>query len=594
MRVESPDPVSRPRLSLGLLLLFGLLLQAPALFLGFYADDYVHRMALGERGEHLPMRPWSLYDFGTRSDWEAFEATEDAFPWWTSPDWAVRFFRPLASLSLWLDQSVWADHALGHHLTSLCLYALLLALVHRLFRALGLSPRASLLGLCLFELGDSCVIPVGWIANRNSLLEALFAVASLVLVARDPLVAGGRSIVGALACAAAAAASKESGVSAFALVAFFLALRSREDPSGRRRALAGVAAALALLLAWIGGLALAGFGTRSLYYVTPWREPLRFASNLCVLATGGLVSFAGPFPLDLATLAPETRPLLVLLGLLLGLPLALWIARSVARRHGAGVLLLWMLVFLLPQGGVAPSDRLLFVPSVGAAGLLALFFEAQRERARAGASSRAIRVLAVLFLAWATLGSGASLLVQELGLVGLADHLRTKALATDLGAHAEGPAGVPVEVLVLQTESQMQAFTLGETWHAEGGDARVHFWLAQAGSRPVRWTRAGDAVFELESLGEPFLTGIFERVYLARVPVFVRGESWRTALFTVEALAGGDEGLRVVRFSFDRSLDDPSLRFVRPVEGVLTWIAPPLPGESIVLEKPVPSRPFVP
>jgi hypothetical protein len=101
-------------------------------------------------------------------------------------------------------------------------------------------------------------------------------------------------------------------------------------------------------------------------------------------------------------------------------------------------------------------------------------------------------------------------------------------------------------------------------------------------------------VFEVESLGEPFLTGLFESVYLARAPDLAPGTTWRTALFTVEAMAASDAGLRTLRFTLDRPLDAPSIRFVRPIEGVLTRIDPPEVGRPLVLAKPVPSRPFVP
>jgi hypothetical protein len=602
MRPEQEDPAHRPLRALALVILFGLLLQVPSLFLGFYADDYVHRLALGEQRELMPMRPWSLYDFGTRAEWARFEAAEGAFPWWTSPDWKVRFFRPLTSLTLWLDHAVWGERASGSHLTSLVLYALLLALVHRTFRLLGLARRTALLGLLLFELSDASVIPVGWIANRNSLLEALFATGALVMLFRAPGVPRAGSILGALLCGIGASLSKESGVFVFPLVALLLIARALRAESGRARALAGAASACALFFGWIGALALAGFGTRSLFYVTPWEEPARFAGNVLVLATGGLLSLAGPFPLDAVTVAPELRVPIVVAGLLAGVPLALWIARSIAGRAGALALASWTFLFLLPQGGVAPSDRLLFGSSIGAAGLLALFFEAQRERKLAGESSRlALGLVRLLFLA-ATAGSGVSLVVQELGLVGLADHLRTKALATDIGPHTHGE----YEVIVLQTESQMQAFTLGETWRGEGGDPRVRFWLAQAGSRPLRWTRVNSNAFELESLGEPFLTGLFERVYLAHEPDLTPGTTWHTKLFTVETIAAvqavaesdasaaSEAGLYKLRFTLDRPLDAPSIRFVRPVEGVLTRIDPPEVSEPVVLEKPVPSLAFGP
>ena len=46
-----------------------LALHLPSLGMGFYADDHVHQLALAEPELGLPMRPWSLYDFGTRHDW---------------------------------------------------------------------------------------------------------------------------------------------------------------------------------------------------------------------------------------------------------------------------------------------------------------------------------------------------------------------------------------------------------------------------------------------------------------------------------------------------------------------------------------------
>src|SRR5262245_19974371 len=121
MRAELPDRAVRPPRALALVILFGLLSQAPSLFTGFYADDHAHPIALAHRGALVPMRPWSRYDFGTRADWERFEAAEGAFPWWTSPDWKVRFLRPLTSVTLWFDQIVWGEHALGHHVTSLAI-----------------------------------------------------------------------------------------------------------------------------------------------------------------------------------------------------------------------------------------------------------------------------------------------------------------------------------------------------------------------------------------------------------------------------------------------------------------------------------------
>jgi len=61
------------------------------------------------------------------------------------------------------------------------------------------------------------------------------------------------------------------------------------------------------------------------------------------------------------------------------------------------------------------------------------------------------------------------------------------------------------------------------------------------------------------------------------------GTRWRTPDFEVEALTLDEGCFRRFRVTLDRSLDDPSLRFVRPVEGVLSRIEPPAVGTTLEL-----------
>lgn len=560
------------RFGLALVLLAGLLVQLPTLAVGFFADDYVHQLVLAEDAPPSPVPRWNLYDFGSAEAWAEFGSERASLPWWTASNWKIRFFRPLTSLSLALDHALWGARPIAYHATNLALWLALLALVWRLFRRLGLAPRTAVLALFVFALSDASAVPVGWIANRNSLFEALFATGALLAVLR------GRAGL-ALALALAAAFSKESGAFALLLVALVSVRHGRARP-----ALAGVL----LFGAHLAFLALAGYGTHSLFYATPWSDAGRFLANLATMASAGVLALLGPLPLDLVTLFPAVQLGLTALGVLVGWPLAAWIVRRVPPGERL-VPCLWTLLFLVPQAGVAPSDRLLFVPAIGAAALLARAWQAERARwpelsrlRRAGASALALS---------ATLGSGLYLLVQNADtLPGMARHVRTKALATDVGPPALGAR----EVLVLQTENQMQAFTLSATWLVEGGDPNVRFWILQSGPRAVRWTRTGERSFELETLGRPFLDGPFERVYLSDAAVPEPGTRWKTELFEVEALTSDEHGLRRVRVTLARSLDDAGLRFVRPIEGVLTAIAPPALGATLELAEAVPTRPFVP
>jgi hypothetical protein len=545
------------RLALATLILLGVALQLPSLFAGFYLDDYVLQLALGDSGKWMPMRPWSLFDFGSRADWSAFEGIHGSMPWWTSPDWSVRFLRPLASLSFTLDHAVWDGRALGHHFTSLLLYALLLALCHRLYRAIGFSSGVALLALLLLALSDAAVFPVGWPANRNALLEAIFAVGAVTVVVQSR--GSGSRILSSLALAACASLSKESGAITFLLLAWWLGSERFEEPIASRRARSFSAwLAVAAFVAWLAFLSLAGYGTHSLFYATPWREPLRFASNLAVLLAGGALSLVGPWPIDMVTAVPQTRGVILIAGVLIGLPLWMWISRTLralpaTERRGMVLLALWTILFLLPQAGAAPGDRLLFVASIGACGLVARHLAVLRERWRGGRLVLAAKLAAAALVLCATLGSAASSLAQGIGMARFADHVRTSTLATDVGPIGGGP----VYVVVLQTESQLQGFALGATWHGAGGDPAVQFSLLQNGPRPLRWTRVSDNTFELESLGKPFLSGPFEFVYLAHEEELQLPHPMRTSLFEVRTGSDSSGALRELRFTFERSLDDP-------------------------------------
>src|SRR5262249_60815493 len=96
----------------------------------------------------------------------------------------------------------------------------LVALANRVYAARGLPPRMAILGLLVFALSHASSFPVGWIAHRNSVLEALFAVGAVLAALR-----GG--VGTALTLGLAAALSKESGGVALLLVAAIFRARGR-------------------------------------------------------------------------------------------------------------------------------------------------------------------------------------------------------------------------------------------------------------------------------------------------------------------------------------------------------------------------------
>jgi hypothetical protein len=575
------------------ILLLAVVLQLPSLRLGFFIDDHLHQLALADETGLVPIPRWNVYDFGRTADWQAFASEHGSSPWWTDPDWKARFLRPLPSLLLNVEHAVFGHRALGYHVVSLALWLLLVVLARRLYVGLGLSRGATLAALLVLVTTDASSVPVAWIANRNALLEGLFTVAALGTVLGLGPPPGRRQALTGVLLALLAALCKESGLVALLLVALVLDARGRTVGGAQRRHLRAAAGlALALALTWVGVFVLGDYGTRSGYYATPWVDPLRALGHLALLATGGMLSVLGPFSLDAAAAFPEHRLALSLvlgtLGLLVGVPLVRRGVRAIGGRPRMGWMAAWATVALLPRSGVLPGDRLLFVPTLALAPLLGTLWAVERAHwARVGRVPRAF----LLSLGFSTIVlSGLFLVAQNAGLASIAEHLRTTTLAADVGPVGSGRR----DGLVLQTESQMQAFALGPTWLGEGGDPDVRFQLLQAGARPLRWSHPAEDVHEFESLGTPFLIAPFESVYRSTTAPPTTGDRWRGDTFTVEATRVGADGLEAIRLTFDPP--DPGVvrLFLRSENGVLAPVEGPPVGATVELAAPVRAGPFTP
>jgi len=565
--------------------LLGLVVHLPGLRTGLYADDYVHRLALREPGTLGALPRWNVFDFGTWADWEPLRARFGGLPWWTSSDWKARFLRPVSTLSMWIDERVLDGSPLSSHLASLALHGALLAAAYALYRSYGLARRTATRALLFLALCDATMLPVGWIANRNTLLAALFTVLALLAARR-----GARAwpwVIPALGAALLAALSKESGAVAFPLVALELARERARADAGLRGALARASVvALALGVAYVLVWVVAGYGTRSVMYVTPWEEPLRYLSALSVLLSVGTLSLCGPVPFDLLVLRPGALHVAALVALPLVVALVLWVGVRLRGHASLAPLVAFTALALLPEGGALPGERLLLAAAIGSSGILALLL----ERVRAVRPRRTERAFALGLFLSLTAGSGAWLVLLSASFPGITGALRGVAVSAEVGPPELGHR----DVLVLQSPSALAAFGLASAWLVESGDREVAFWPLQLGRRSVRWTRTGERAFELASLDEPFLTGMFELVYRTSGDEVAAGRRWSGPLFDVEALRVEDGALWSVRVDLRADLDDPRLRFLVAREGRLVHLPPPPIGSSLVLAAAPPLVPLLP
>ena len=515
-----------------LLLILGLLAHLPCLAIGFLADDHFQRLALESQAFHsrlaaLPAQ-LNLYDFGDASEASGPIFARAGVPWWISETWRVQFLRPLASASLALDHLLFGGFAPAHHATGLLLFLLVLALANRVLAQLGLSALGRAVALALIAVDESSVIPVGWLANRNTLIEALLGLAGLACLgargSRTPLWRGACGLfLGTLAMGA-----KESGCVFPVLVAWEWASRCRGI---RRWSLAGLGPALAF--AGLGLWLSLGAGAESRFYPEPWDAPLEVALRggrllLCLLGASWT-----PLPVDVANFRPQTLPIILAASVPLA-ALAVWVLRRTWQPPVSLRLTIAALVLLAPQAAAPLSERLLFLPQMAMAGLFG-YAAQQQVSQRVGSLGAPLAALSALGVA-----------VQCTALAILGSEARSQVRgAQDLAAEAGAR-----HVLLAQLAHPLVALAPGAQAILERGDQAVPLWPLQAGGRAIEIERLDGRRFRLTFEPGDLLANAIEPVLRARIDPLEVGRVWRTSLFEVRALEVAGDGLVAIELRF--------------------------------------------
>lgn len=366
-----------------------LFLCAPALVTGLVLDDNFHAIAL--RSElstpGTKRAPWDAFSFATSPAESRQMIDESIFPWWSDPNAHLTFFRPLASLTLWVDQNVWPDAPALMHMQSFLWYALLLTVVasiYRRFTGRAFSLGFAGLALLLFAVDDAHAMTVGWIANRSALMALTFGFASLL--AHDSWRSTGRRryLLGALALLALGLASAEA---ALQVTAYFVAYALFLDGGSKRARWRSLLPYAAVLFVWHSVYSTFGFGAvGSDLYVDPAHDPVGFVKAAAVRLPLLLAAQFGGLSADLAdwlhywapSIAPALLPLtLLIVGLCVWTYYPLWSTRREVRFWAVGTFF-----STLPVCAAQPGDRLLMATGVGGAALVAILILAALDRVR--------------------------------------------------------------------------------------------------------------------------------------------------------------------------------------------------------------------
>ncbi len=558
-----------------LLPLLAAALYLPALWVPFLADDWLF-LAMLEGDPVLPPRPpWGLFHLSL-VDGEQYPGGVQGtlFQWWTSPAFQAHFFRPLSSLTHALDHAVWGRFAVGHHATSLAFYAALVAVAGGLYRRAG-PPAVALLAGLIFAVDDCHAWPIAWIANRNGVLGVLGAALLLYGHHRWRRGEGRRWLVLSLAGYAAGLASSESAVAGVGyVVAWELCLGTGP---WRERA-RGAAPALGMVAAYLAFWTIGGYGTLdSGLYLNPFEQPARFLTQALPARVPLLLLAAlTPAQVDLSFLLTDRQVwAAAAVSAVLVAALLVPLRGTLRRDPVARALLLGAAISLVPISATFAAGRNLLLPTLGLSYVLA---RAIVDGLR-GEGSRGLALLLIAFhLVLAPLG--ALLGVGALGVLG------TVVNAESAEAVIPAAGADDLRVVVLNTQSPMTGLYLAVTRAMQGSPPPAAIWPLVAAPVDQELVRTGPRSLRLRAAEPGYLTAPFETLTRPS-PLVTPGEVWRSGGLTVRAVDVVEGRLLAFEASFDRDLDDPSMRLLAwDGERLAPW-RPPAVGGCVVLPLPV-------
>jgi hypothetical protein len=578
------------------LALLAALLTAPALFGGLALDDHV--LAVGARAPGsvpgLSAAPMSLFRFtsGRVADNQALIDQGVLLPWWSDLGHKNAFLRPLSSLTHLVDFQLYPDAPWLMHLHSLLwMVALVLVVAHVIARlessetALGpfVTPAAGL-AVLLFAIDDAHGMTVGWIANRNALIAATLTLPALS--AHHRFVAHGWA-KGRLLGPACFALGLCAGETALAVLGYLLAHALVLDRGSLARRALHLVPYGVIFVGWrvvFGALGLGSAGSGA--YHDPFGEPLGYAQALALHLPLLIGSQLGVPVADLWFWGePALQAFLLGVGALgalgvLGLAHRLLAANTLAR--------FWMLGMLLSACAVAasaPSERLLLVPSVGGAALLAHLVLALRAGVNGSAQGGASTALPLGVMKLALIGL--VLVHGPVSLVALpvraaSMQVLSNAIAAVDASIARSPDITDKSVLVVNAPFDTLLSYVQVARAASGVPRPAH----------LQWLGTASSALEVTRIAERTLRVRPEHGYLGSTPErHYRGEPRSLGLgarvehpaFTARVVSLTEDGRpAAVDFELKRAIDDPALVLLQHARGRLERFTPPPVGHSVL------------
>lgn len=559
------------------------LIALTALGSGFMLDDYLHLSTL--EGDGYGASTFDLFIFGNGDpDQTRALIRSGVYPWFALPELKVHFFRPLASATMWLDHLLFGRAAWLYHLVSALWYALLSWAVVLIYRRTLPGPIIGLAAL-FYILDDGHLGPVQWLSNRNAIVASVPALLGLAAHLRWreegwrpglPLSLLGYSI-GLL--------GGETGLGIFGFVGAYEAIGRRDAWTMRLRALMPAAV---LAMSYLVGYKALGYGV---YGSGAYLDPMAEGPTFLAQAPGRLLDLISSqcfkVPVELPSLVAAPTLAIVFRLLTLAAVILLFVAARQFWRHmdvASQRSLLWLgagsVAAALPSLAALPSTRLLTLPSVGAAALVALVVHYGLASTR-DATARLLPRLGNVFVVLHGL-------IPPVLWIG-----RGIAIPIFL---ALSPGAFHVPAIDENPDPDRQVFTLYSPdlytgfytpiMRKEMKLPPVKAWYALS-QAPFdhEVTRTADNRFELRVLGGEMLSTPVERILRGAIHPLAVGTRVSLDSGSVEVMEMGQWGPTQFSVTLEKPLESPDYLFLAWEKGVLQPFAWPPVGESRTLRQ---------
>ena len=250
----------------------------------FIADDFLQYFvfagdeqlqALGFAGD----KQAGTLNYALHQQFNFFDASQPSFqalkdygvlPWWMATDASLHLWRPLTSLTHWLDYQLWPDSLTMMHVTSLVIVMLAWTLLAYFYTSISPVRAVAVLALLILIADISLFFPLIWLAARNVFMVMLCLALTLIFLQLSRERAA--YLVLALAAFIGALLSAEAGVVSGGFVAAFL-LFYDDRTLAKRMAILG--AFVAVAIGWKLLYNSAGLGSHAVgNYIDPLQNPL--------------------------------------------------------------------------------------------------------------------------------------------------------------------------------------------------------------------------------------------------------------------------------------------------------------------------------